>query len=161
MSKKTCPITFKSTVLFASLLFCTLSVFSQTENPKYDKALADSLGGDDYGMKPYILVILKTGTNPIDRKETRDSLFKGHITNINRLASLGKLVVAGPLGKNDKSYRGIFILNVKTIEEANELLATDPVVKEKLLDAELFQWYGSAALPEYLKVHDKIEKKKM
>jgi uncharacterized protein YciI len=159
MLKTNCP-KFKTPVVLV-LLFCSLNAFSQAENPKYDKALADSLGADDYGMKPYILVILKTGTNPIDKKEILDSLFKGHINNINRLASLGKLVVAGPLRKNDKSYRGIFILNVKTIEEAKKLIATDPAVKERLLDAELFQWYGSAALPEYLKVHKRIEKKKI
>jgi uncharacterized protein YciI len=135
--------------------------FAQTDNPNYNKALADSLGGDEYGMKMYVLVILKTGTNKIERKETVDSLFKGHMTNIGRMASIGKLVVAGPLVKNDKTYRGIFILNVKTLEEARELLATDPAVKEKLLDAELFQWYGSSALPMYLPFHDKVGKKKM
>lgn len=145
------------------LLFCSLpfSAICQSDNPKYDKALADSLGGDDYGMKAYILVILKTGTNTTAKKEVVDSLFGGHMSNIVRLAGLGKLVVAGPLGKNDRSYRGIFILNVKTVEEANALLETDPAIKEKLLAAEIFKWYGSAALPEYLKSHEKIEKKKM
>jgi len=150
----------KSTILVA-FLFLSLKAIAQKDNPKYEKGLADSLGGDDYGMKPYVLVILKTGTNKIDKKETVDSLFQGHMANINRLASIGKLVVAGPLKKNDKHYRGIFILNVKTVEEASVLLASDPAVKEKLLDAELFQWYGSAALPEYRKAHEKIEKKKM
>ena len=151
----------KSIVIFFALSFLYLNGFAQADNPKYDKALADSLGGDDYGMKSYILVILKTGTNRTAKKETADSLFKGHIANIIRLASLGKLIVAGPIKKNDKSYRGIFILNVSTIEEANALLTSDPAIKEQLLEAELFQWYGSAALPEYLKVHEKIEKKKM
>lgn len=151
----------KKTIVFTLLSFFSLVAVAQTDNPKYDKDLADLLQGDDYGMKAYILVILKTGTNTINNKETIDSLFKGHIENIDRLASTGKLVVAGPLKKNDKSYRGIFILNVNTIEEANALLTTDPAIKEKLLDVELFQWYGSAALPEYLKAHEKIEKKKM
>ncbi|MBN2395104.1 MAG: hypothetical protein JXC36_01425, partial [Candidatus Atribacteria bacterium] len=35
---------------------------STISNPNYDKSLADKLGGDDYGMKSYFLVILKTGT---------------------------------------------------------------------------------------------------
>ncbi|HKR05210.1 MAG TPA: hypothetical protein VJY62_11315 [Bacteroidia bacterium] len=143
------------------LIFFSLCVNAQPENPLYDKTLADSLGGDDYGMKSYVLVILKTGTNKTDNKAIVDSLFKGHMANINRLADEGKLVVAGPLKKNDKSYRGIFILNIKTIAEADSLLITDPAIKEKLLDAELYQWYGSAALPAYLKFHEKIEKKKM
>lgn len=138
-----------------------LSAYSQSENPKYDKLLADSLGGDEYGMKSYILAILKTGPAKIDDKQVLDSLFSGHIKNIGRLAANGKLVVAGPFGKNDKTYRGIFILNVKTIEEATALLETDPTIKARILEAELYNWYGSAAISTYLPNHEKIEKKKM
>lgn len=146
------------TLLFATAIFF-LNAAAQSTNPKYDKQLADSLGGDDYGMKLYVLVILKTGTNTSASKQLTDSLFKGHLSNINKLAAEKKLVVAGPLKKNDKSYRGIFILDVKSIADAKELLKTDPAVEQKLLDAELFEWYGSAALPVYLKQHEKIEKK--
>ena len=151
----------KIILVFASLLILNISVNAQTENPKYDKKLADSLGGDDYGMKPYVLVLLKTGSNKTSDKVIIDSLFKGHMANINHLVDAGLLTVAGPLQKNEKSYRGIFILNVKTLEEANKLLVTDPAVKEKLLDPELYVWYGSAALPLYLKSHELVEKKKM
>jgi uncharacterized protein YciI len=152
--------TFKLFMLATMILSCPAAM-AQGDNPKYNKALADSLGGDDYGMKKYILVILKTGPVKPERRETVDSLFKGHMDNINRLAAIGKLVVAGPMKKNDKAYRGIFILNAKDLEEANALLATDPAVKERMLDAELYEWYGSAALPLYLKFHDQVEKKKM
>jgi uncharacterized protein YciI len=151
----------KKTIFCLLLTGFALSGFTQSNNPKYDKALADSLGADDYGMKMYTLVILKTGPAGITKKETVDSLFGGHMQNINRLVEKGQLVVAGPLVKNDKAYRGIFILNVKTIEEARGLLATDPAVKSGLLDADVFQWYGSAALPLYLKEYEKVEKKKM
>ena len=150
----------KTIIVFALLLVSITNVNAQTENPKYNKALADSLGGDEYGMKPYVLVLLKTGSNKTADKANIDSLFKGHMANINRLVDAGLLTVAGPLQKNEKSYRGIFILNVKTIEEANKLLVTDPAVQEKLLDAELYVWYGSAALPLYLKSHELVEKKK-
>jgi uncharacterized protein YciI len=108
----------------------------------------------------YVLVILKTGPAKVTDKATLDSIFKGHMQNINRLASLGKLIVAGPLEKNEQGYRGIFIFNVKTLEEAKALVDTDPAVKSKVLSADLFNWYGSAALPEYLKFQDKIEKVK-
>ena len=139
----------------------TVSATGQSINPNYDSALAKSLGADDYGMKKYILVILKTGSNTIEDQAIRDSLFEGHMENINRLADNGKLVVAGPIGENDKSYRGIFILNVKTLEEANELLQTDPTIIERIFEVELFEWYGSAALSEYLKTHEKIERIKI
>ena len=140
-------------------LFLSLTIYAQSTNATYDKQLADSLGGDDYGMKAYVLVILKTGSATIKDKAVIDSLFRGHMQNINSLAEAGRLVVAGPLQKNEKGYRGIFILNVKTIEEARFLLVTDPAVKANLLDSELFTWYGSAALPMYLKFHQMVEKK--
>ena len=79
--------------------------------------------------------------------------------NINRLVKENKLIVAGPFGKNDKNYRGLFILNnIKTMEEAKDLLQTDPAIKSGLLDFEIFTWYGSAALPEYLPFSEKIWK---
>jgi uncharacterized protein YciI len=148
-------------ILLPLLLLCVSYLqTSAQDNPKYDKALADSLGADKYGMKMYFLVILKTGSNAITDKEKLNELFKGHMSNINKLVQSGKLVVAGPLGKNDKQYRGIFILNAKTPEEVNTLLEGDPALKEKLMEVEIFPWYGSAALPKYLEYHEKIEQTK-
>jgi uncharacterized protein YciI len=109
-------------------------------------------------MKSYVLVILKTGKKEIQDKPTLDSLFAGHFKNINRMVDEGKLIVAGPFAKNDNSYRGIFILNVTSFEEANELLIADPTIKENVLEAELYKWYGSAALPLYIETHNKITK---
>lgn len=132
-----------------------------TANPNYNKTLANKLGGDDYGMKSYHLVILKTGTSTTTDKELISESFKGHMSNINKLVEEGKLIVAGPLGKNDKTYRGIFIFNnVKTIDEVKELLQDDLAIKNGLLDYDIFTWYGSAALPEYLPFSDKIWKLK-
>lgn len=133
---------------------------AQNENQAYDSLLAKKLGADDYGMKTYVLAILKTGPNKIEAGPERDKLFKGHMANINKMADEGKLVVAGPMAEeNELKYEGIFILNVRTIEEAKKLLKSDPTIKEKVLDTELFLWYGSAAISEYLKVVKSIEKK--
>ena len=136
-------------VLTIFVCLCLFTAKAQNSNSAYDKALADSLGSDEYGMKMYTLVILKTGTNATTDKTVIDSLFNGHMQNIGRLAKEGKLVVAGPLQKNEKNYRGIFILNVKTTEDAKTLLDSDPAVKAKLLDSEIYGWYGSAALPNH------------
>lgn len=128
-----------------------------TSNPNYDKALAEKLGGDDYGMKSYFFVLLKTGKNVTTNNELISESFKGHLDNINQLAKENKLVVAGPLGQNERNYRGIFILNdIESEEEVKALLQTDPAIKNGMLDFEIFTWYGSAALPEYLPISDKI-----
>ena len=148
--------------LLLSLLFIGTCAWVQAQekknNPKYDEKLAKEYGADDYGMKMYVLVILKTGSNTSETKAKTDSLFAGHMANMGKLVEQNKLIVAGPLGKNDKTYRGIFILNTKSLDEAREILSTDPAVKAKLLDAELFNWYGSAALPAYLKVEGQLGK---
>jgi len=46
------------------------------------------------------------------------------------LAAEGKLVVDDPLGRNDKTYRGIFILDAATFEEAEALLQTDTAIRK-------------------------------
>ena len=148
----------KTTFVMLLCLVSYITIHAQTTNPNYDEALAKKLGADDYGMKKYVLVILKTGENTTATSEETNEAFRGHMKNINRLVEEEKLIVAGPLGKNDKNYRGIFILDVPTIEEAGELVQTDPAVKAKLLDVELFSWYGSAALAEYLPASEKIWK---
>jgi uncharacterized protein YciI len=142
--------------IFTCLAFSIICLNSVAQN--YDKALADSLGADDYGMKKYVLVILKTGTNEKATKAETDSLFRGHMENITRLVNSGKLIVSGPFQKNDNKFRGIFILNVQSIDEARLMLETDPAIKQNLFAADFYVWCGSAALPTYLPFHEKIEK---
>lgn len=141
------------------LTLFAVSALGQKTNPNYDSTLAKKYGADERGMKSYVLVILKTGSSTITDKAFIDSCFSGHMNNINRLVKSGQLIVAGPLGKNENTYRGIFILNTMTMEEAAELMQTDPAIKEKLLEPMLFKWYGSAALPAYLDASDKVWKK--
>lgn len=156
-------------ILTVTLLVWTTWVFGQAHPPgdtsavnaNLDQALADRLGGDDYGMKSYFLVILKTGTNTTADKALVAESFRGHMDNINRLVREKKLIVAGPLGKNENSYRGIFILDgIESLEDAQKILQTDPAIAHGLLDYEIYSWYGSAALPEYLPFSDQIWKKK-
>lgn len=111
-------------------------------------------------MKSYVLVILKTGSSTINEQNEVRKIFAGHMQNIGKLADEGKLIIAGPIGNNPQSYRGIYIFDVKTRDEAKGLVQTDPAVYSGLLDAEYFEWYGSAALPVYLETHRKIEKNK-
>ena len=148
----------KYSLTFLVIILSMNISFAQKTNPNYDAELATKLGADDYGMKKFVFVILKTGTNESTEKALRDSCFTGHMNNINRLVKDKKLIVAGPMVKNEKSYRGIFILDVPTMEEANTILETDPAIKEKFLEPELYVWYGSAALSEYLEASDKVWK---
>ncbi|WP_264563632.1 YciI family protein [Flavobacterium sp. N3904] len=151
----------KKSILLAAFLCLTTIGFSQETTAKYDENLAKFLNADERGMKQYVFCILKTGSNTTATAEEKNNLFKGHMDNISRLAKEGKLVLAGPFEKNDRNYRGLYIFNVATIEEAKALVATDPAVKANIFEVELTPWYGTAALQEILKIHEKIVKPKI
>lgn len=145
--------------LCSLLLACATTPTAPTApTAGYDGALAQRLGADERGMRPYVLVILKTGpaTGLSDGERTR--LFNGHMANINRLAEEGRLVVAGPLGPNERQYRGIFIFTVSSVEEAAALVATDPAVEAGVFAYEAYPWYGSAALMELPALHERLER---
>ena len=91
---------------------------------------------------------LKKGPN---RKEGDDKtpevqeLQKAHIANINRLAETKKLVLAGPFG-DDGELRGVFVFRVETLREAQQLAATDPMIKIDRLKIELHSWQVPAGI---------------
>jgi uncharacterized protein YciI len=134
------------------------SAAEEAPPPGYDAALAKQTGADDYGMRNYVLVILKTGPTPLPKGEKRDEMFKGHFANMERLANEGKLAVAGPLDGVD-GWRGLFIFAVKDIEEARKLTETDPVIINGEMVAEYHKHYGSAALMLVNETHKKLGKK--
>lgn len=150
----------KLLMLIPVFLFVQVQLKGQSLNKEYDSSLAKKLNADANGMKRYYLVILKTGSSDLADKTKLDSIFAGHFKNIQRLASENKMVVAGPLGKNDKTYRGIFVLNTNSKEEAEKMVATDPAIQAKVLDAEYYPWYSSAALQETMGIHNKLQKEK-
>lgn len=129
-------------------------------NRAYDAELAKKLGADDYGMKGYVMVLLKTGKVKRGDAKTMEPLQIGHLKMITRLADEEKIVVAGPF-RNAGDLSGLFIFNVKTIEEAKELVKADPLIAGGYLDAEFHIWYGSAALSDMKTHHKKVQKKSM
>jgi uncharacterized protein YciI len=147
--------------LSALILLCLCPLVVRAEEPAYDPDLAKRLGADERGMKKFVLCILKTGPRDAEIKgEERKKLFEGHFANIGRLADQGTLVVAGPFGKNDKSYRGLYIFSVATIEEAEKLVMLDPAVAAGVFVPDLTLWYGSAAMAVVNDTHKRIEKPK-
>ena len=91
-------------------------------------------------MNTLYFAFLKKGPNRTE-KETPEvqELQKAHIANIERLAKLGKIVAAGPFG-DDGNLRGIFVFRVSSLEEAQDLCATDPMIKVGRLAVELHPW---------------------
>lgn len=124
----------------------------------YDAELAKATGGDDMGMRSYVLVILKTGPNKMADPAARSKMFQGHMANINRLAGEKKLVLAGPLDGGD-GWRGLFVFATPDIEVAKTWVATDPVIISGEMVAEYHKFFGSAGLTMVNEIHNKIQKK--
>jgi len=126
----------------------------------YDSLKAQRYGADDYGMKTYVLALLKQGPNDsIGAREAR-RLQKLHMKTIAQLAESGKLMLSGPVLGNDP-LRGIYVFNVKTEAEARALVQSDPAVQAGVLEMELHPWYGSAALMEIPTIHTTLEKQRL
>ena len=145
-------------ILFAS---CEPAQKSVAEEPQdtggYDSLLAAQTGADDYGMRPYVMALLKAGPNRSQDSAEAAQIQRAHLDNITRMAEEGKLVVAGPFF-DDWEVKGIYIFAVETVEEAEELTKTDPAIQAGRLVMELHPWYGSAALMQLGDMHKKLAK---
>lgn len=153
------------TLLIASLLIACVSCEQQPEEKEaeqqkgsFDPVLAEKYGADEYGMKKYVFAFLKRGPNQELDSVRKAELQMAHLKNINRMAEEGKLVLAGPFFGND-DLRGIYVFNVGSIAEAEELTGTDPSIQAGLLTMELKEWYGSAALVGVNEIHESLMKK--
>lgn len=144
-------------LLYGLSALISSSLYAQPADSIYDAELASKLGADDYGMKPYVLVILLSGDANINDEKQRNELFRGHFANMARLAKEKLLVVAGPL-MHAEPKRGLFIFNVATLEEAEALVKSDPAVQAGIFNYELSAFYSSAALMQIGDIHSRIQK---
>jgi uncharacterized protein len=140
-------------ILLVSML---LAGVAQAQSP-YDAALAAKLKADEYGMRVYVMALLKAGPNRNQPPEEARRLQAAHMANINRLAKQGQLVLAGPF-EDDGELRGIYIFDVRTVAEAEALTKTDPAIQAGSLVMELHPWYASAAVMMINEVHAKLAK---
>lgn len=140
----------------ATTLAClSAPAYAQTQT---DAELAKSLGANEQGLRPYILVLLKTGPNKVPAGPERTKMFQGHFANMERLAGEKKLAVAGPLdGVN--GMRGLFVLATGDIEEAKAWTATDPVIIQGEMVAEYHKFFSSAGLMAVNDIHKRISRK--
>jgi hypothetical protein len=103
------------------VIFC-FPVFGQTGSP-YDAELANKLGADDYGMKTYVMAFLLAGDRIGEyTQEERVEIQKGHMANINKLAEMGKLILAGPLAIGMTFW--LWILDFGFLSATNLLIRT-------------------------------------
>ena len=90
-------------------------------------------------MTAYLAFLVRGEKWTPEKTPQTEAIQKAHLDNINKLAEMKKLVVAGPFGDNG-TLRGIFVFRVNSIEEARELAATDPAVQAGRLALQIHPW---------------------
>ena len=99
---------------------------------------------EEKGMTVYYVYLLKKGpTWSSDPSPEINALQEAHLANLKRLADMGKIVINGPLldaFATSGEIRGIGALKADSLEEAQELISTDPMVKVGHLIFELHTW---------------------
>lgn len=114
-----------------------------------DQAWKDA---EEMGMTIYYVFLLRKGPtwSPESTPEI-ESLQEAHLANLKRLADMGKLVINGPLLDSfatSGEIRGIGALKAESMQEAEQLIDTDPMVKVGRLVFELHAWMiGKGILP--------------
>lgn len=121
--------------LFSITLLSASYAFGQNQ-PEKQKKPEDQI-------EQYWFILLKTGPKKDLDSTTKAKLFQGHMANINKLYYDGILKVAGPFGKNDFTWRGIFIFDCKTKEDAEKIALSDPAVAAGLFAVDIVPWYGA------------------
>jgi len=127
----------KKLVLIGTILFGFIIYVQAQDEFEYTE------GDTTYIMKKYYMVLLLTNPD----KEQLDSIQvatiqKAHLDNISKLAKEGKIVMAGPMG-DDGDLRGIFVMDCSSLEEAEELVNTDPAIKKKRMLFEVHPWWAA------------------
>ncbi|MEP3208836.1 MAG: YciI family protein [Maribacter sp.] len=97
-------------------------------------------------MQQYFIAFLKKGPNRSQNKEEADSLQALHMAHLGKMYDEGYADISGPFG-DDGDIRGITIYNTPTLEIADSLANSDPMVKAGRLEIEIHPWWAAKGFP--------------
>jgi uncharacterized protein YciI len=101
-----------------------------------------------YEMKQYWLVLLFRGQQRSQDSISAAKIQQAHMNNIERLASEGKIIMAGPMGdKGD--LRGIFIMDGKDSTEIASHIKVDSAIVTGRLRFEIHPWWAAKGKYEF------------
>lgn len=106
----------------------------------------DEKSGDTVLMQQYFIAFLKSGPNRSQSKAEADSLQRLHLAHLGKMYAEGFADISGPFG-DDGEIRGITIYNTPTLEMADSLANTDPMVKAGRLVIEVHPWWAAKGFP--------------
>jgi uncharacterized protein YciI len=98
---------------------------------------------EPFKMRRFVFFFLDGAPNrPAASQAEMAKLQDGHLANLHRLATEGKLHLAGPLADGG-THRGIGVLATESIEEAQQWMATDPMITGGHLVMVPLRWFAA------------------
>jgi uncharacterized protein len=91
----------------------------------------------------YYLGLLYKGPVRTQSADESAKIQAAHLQHLESMYKQGILLIAGPMG-DDGDLRGIVVLKVKSLEEAQTLVHEDPAVKAGRLRVELHPWMSQS-----------------
>lgn len=135
-------------LMLASCLMLSLAAFAFAQTPA---APSQEPAMPNFNLVEYQFGILRRGPKwePTTdaNKEALTKLQAGHMANIQKMAAMGKLVAAGPMG-DDGEIRGIFICQAGSIEAAQALATDDPMIQAGRLKLDWYVWQAPKGIGE-------------
>ena len=91
-------------------------------------------------MQKYFIVFLKSGSERSQNPEEAARLQQEHLQYLGNLYEEGIIVLNGPTGDGG-DIRGFSVYSTTTIEEAERLASSDPMVQAGRLEVEVKPWW--------------------
>jgi len=100
----------------------------------------------EYEMTTYQLVLLLRGPDqrPMEEREIQ-GLQEAHLAYLKRLLDEDRAIIAGPVDGGE-DLRGIVVLDVGSVEDAQAVMAEDPWVRSGRLKAEIHPWWTAKGI---------------
>ncbi|SRR5258708_30112393 len=124
--------------LFVGLVLLTTAAFAQQPAPAPEKK---------FQMEHYVMVFLyRAADAPKISAADSSKIMEGHMGNIQHMAAIGKLLLAGPFEDNAE-MRGLYLFKpgVST-DEAKLLVEADPAVKAGRFRYEIHPWFAAKGI---------------
>jgi uncharacterized protein YciI len=122
-------------LLLFLLLTSTLALSLSAQN-------RDSLMAEN---KQYFFVFLNKGPNRTQDSATAARIQREHLAYMTTHYNAGRYVLAGPFF-DDWNTRGIIIVDVPTMAEADSIVRRDPAVLAGRLSVEIHPWFATRKL---------------
>lgn len=97
----------------------------------------------NFELVTYYLGLLYKGPVRTQAADEIEKIQTAHLQHLESLYKQGVLLIAGPMG-DDGDLRGIVVLKVKSMEEAQAIVNEDPAVKSGRLRVELHPWMSQS-----------------